>query len=397
MTDTEHPLHVVVIDDDPDDLFIIGDALKRIPNLKIEIKPFSEPDAGLAELKETGADLIVLDFSIGARTGPEVFRDIRDAGCEAPVILVTDKGDESLAAASIRMGFSDYIPKQVLSPDSLGRAISNAREKWALRKDVSEHQQMLEKTVADLKSRNHEISEFYHTLSHELKTPLTACREFISIVLDGLQGEINADQRGSLEVAHRNCGRMRVMINDLLDASRLETGKLSAQLSKESMTILLGRAMQNCKSTASKKGVSVECRVADDLPEATVDGQRLLQVLDNLIDNAVKFTEPGGSVQIGAKICAADAERIELWVKDTGRGIEPDRLDYIFERLYQSSEGDSVLHGGLGLGLNICRELVRLHGGDIRVESALGAGSTFSFDVPVSQPDHATREARLAS
>jgi PAS domain S-box-containing protein len=249
------------------------------------------------------------------------------------------------------------------------------------RKQAEERLKASFKEVGDL---NTEIQDFYHTLSHELKTPLTSAREFVSIVMDGLAGPLNATQLEYLGIAKESCDQLRLYINDLLDVTRLETGKMSIKFQSLPLAALVERAVEILAPAAAGKGVSLSCDCQPDLPTVPIDKQRIQQVLINLTTNAMKFTPTGGHITISLGQAPADPECLQVDVRDTGQGIPEDQIDMIFNRLYQANHnaqsGESRM--GLGLGLYICQELVELHGGHIWVESKPGKGSTFSFVLP---------------
>jgi len=242
----------------------------------------------------------------------------------------------------------------------------------------------LEQSNRDLQRRNHEVQTFYHTLSHELKTPLTSAREFVSIVIDGLAGPLSETQLEYLGIAKDSCDQLRLYVNDLLDVTRLETGKLSLDFQAVPLAALVERVVEMLAPAAAGKGVSLSCDSQPDLPAVPIDKQRILQVLTNLTTNAIKFTPAGGQIRLSLSEAPSDPECLRVAVRDTGRGIPKDQLDLIFSRLYQVNEGgrSAESRSGLGLGLYICQELVQLHGGRISVESELGQGSTFTFTIP---------------
>lgn len=373
------PLVIVAIDDDPDDLLLLKHHLKRFGG-PVQVSAFLDPDEALCEVQVRDVDVILVDHHLGTRTGLDLLAELNLAAPNTPVILVTDCGDEETAASAMRAGFSDYLPKQALSSKSLKRSITNAIEKMHLRRSLGEYRSNLERSVKDLNARNAEIQSFYHSLSHEIKTPLTAAREFVAIVLDGLQGPLDPRQRESLQTAKDACDQMAVLLNDLLDACRLETGKLALHRAPTDIRALVDRTVVHFAAAAKAKGIALTRSSGEEVPSAFADEGRMLQVLQNLVGNALKFTEAGGAVHIDVGV-AAGQQALEISVCDTGRGIERDQLVRIFDRLYQASEEDA-LKGGLGLGLNLCRELVRLHGGEISVVSKRGEGSTFTFLVP---------------
>jgi len=244
-------------------------------------------------------------------------------------------------------------------------------------------QLQLERSNTDLRRKNDEIQNFYHTLSHELKTPLTSAREFISIVVDGLAGQLNEKQKEYLNISLGSCNQLRVCINDLLDATRLETGKLSIELKPISLGDLAERVVTALRPATAGKDIELQCDVDSDLPNINLDENRIAQVITNLLNNALKFTEAGGRISVSVSMSQDHEEAIEISVSDSGCGIPEEQIDRIFDRLYQIKSGDATTEQGVGLGLFICRELVRLHGGEISVESKLGEGCTFTFFLPL--------------
>jgi PAS domain S-box-containing protein len=250
-----------------------------------------------------------------------------------------------------------------------------------VRKQAEEQLKASFKEIGEL---NTNIRNFYHTLSHELKTPLTSAREFISIVIDGLAGPLNETQLEYLGVAKESCDQLCLYINDLLDVTRLETGKMRIEFQTLSLVGLVERVVEMLAPAAAGKGVSLACDCQPDLPAVPIDRQRILQVLTNLTTNAIKFTPAGGHIRLILSEAPADPECLQVDVRDTGRGIPEDQLDTIFNRRYQANYNAQSVdsQSGLGLGLYICQELVDLHGGRIWVESEIGKGSTFSFVIP---------------
>ncbi len=244
-------------------------------------------------------------------------------------------------------------------------------------------QLQLERSNTDLRRKNDEIQNFYHTLSHELKTPLTSAREFISIVVDGLAGQLNEKQKEYLNISLGSCNQLCVCINDLLDATRLETGKLSIELKPISLADLAERVVAALRPAAAGKDIELQCDVDSGLPYINLDENRIAQVITNLLNNALKFTEAGGRISVSVLMSQKHEEAIEVSVSDSGCGIPEMQIDRIFDRLYQIKSGDATTEQGVGLGLFICRELVRLHGGEIAVESKLGEGCTFTFFLPL--------------
>ena len=255
-------------------------------------------------------------------------------------------------------------------------------------------QAQLEQTNRDLMKRSEEIQYFYHTLSHELKTPLTSAREFVSIVIDGLAGELNSTQLNYLRIAKQSCTELAVYINDLLDATRLDTGKLHIELKAVSLAAIIQRAMAIMEPVAAGKKIRLSEELDTHLMDVMVDESRIMQILTNLLNNALKFTSEGGAIIVKLGEDPKNSECVQISVTDTGCGIPKDQIDNLFHRFYQIKKGDATPEKGVGLGLYLCRELVLLHGGNIWVESVLGKGSTFSFTIPKHSDQTTTSRRR---
>jgi signal transduction histidine kinase len=259
------------------------------------------------------------------------------------------------------------------------RHITERKQAESQMRDV---QNQLERTNRDLRKRSEEIQYFYHTLSHELKTPLTAAREFVSIVIDGLAGELNPTQLDYLGIAKKSCTELAVYINDLLDATRLDTGKLRIELKAVSLATIIHRAITTMQPIAALKKIRLSQELDHQLMDVMADESRIMQILTNLLNNALKFTFEGGRVVVKLGEYPKSSKCVQISVTDNGCGIPPDQIDNLFHRFFQIKKHEAMPEKGVGLGLYLCRELVSMHGGSIWVESAVGTGSTFSFTIP---------------
>jgi PAS domain S-box-containing protein len=260
--------------------------------------------------------------------------------------------------------------------------IRNITERKRAEGQMRDVQTQLEQTNRDLTKRSQEVQYFYHTLSHELKTPLTAAREFVSIVIDGLAGELNATQLNYLGIAKKSCTELAVYINDLLDATRLDTGKLHIELKAASLVAIIQRAIAVMEPVAAAKSIRLAEELDTRLMDVMVDESRIMQIVTNLLNNALKFTFEGGTIIVKLAEYSKSSECVQISVTDNGCGIAKDKIENLFHRFYQIKNGDATPEKGVGLGLYLCRELVLMHGGSIWVKSTLGKGSTFSFTIP---------------
>ncbi len=384
MNGSRTPIRILIVEDDPWFQEFYRRLLKQDTAQQYVFVSVSSGQEGLEKYVSERPDCVLLDYKLPDLNGVEFLNSLSSAYSHhaAPVIMLTGEGSEELVVEVLKSGAVDYVPKKVVSNRSLTRAIANAVEKQELRTAVENKQRKLEQTNKKLLRKHEEIQRFYHTLSHELKTPLTGAAEFVSIVLDGLAGPLSETQTEYLGLAKEACDQMTRGLNDLLDATRLDTGKLRISPQRCAIDKLVSRIVMSMKPLAERKGISLKNEVKHDLPDVYIDEQRITQVLTNLLTNAFKFTENGGQVRVTVGDSAEAADSVLISVVDNGRGIEADQLPHIFDRLYQVKRSDSHGEGGgLGLGLNICKELVALHKGNLCVESAPGAGSAFSFNV----------------
>jgi len=223
--------------------------------------------------------------------------------------------------------------------------------------------------------------QFISHVSHELRSPLSAVHQFTTIVLDGLAGELNSEQREYLEITLRNSLQLRDMIGDLLEVTRAQGGKLTIEPQQISLCDLFDPITKTYERRAAEKGIAFRISCPFDLPLVQVDPNRMGQVFSNLLDNALKFTSHG-VISVSSRR-DEDDEFVRIAVADTGCGISADSLPKIFDRLYQSPNTLESSRKGLGLGLHICQLLVELHGGRIWVESKEGEGATVFLTVPV--------------
>ena len=217
-------------------------------------------------------------------------------------------------------------------------------------------------------------SQFLDNVSHELRTPLTHIKGFVDNMLDGVGGKISAKQEDYLLRVEENCDRLIRLINDLLDLSRIESGKMALQLEPLQLRPMLEEAVEGMQSVASQNGISVSLECPPDVV-ALVDTDKMKQILTNLLDNAVKYTEHGGHIRVS--VTTPSKHAVQVCIEDTGVGIPDTDVNLIFDRFHRATNPKSGSVGGIGLGLPIVRNLVELHGGRIWARSKVGKGSRF--------------------
>ncbi len=226
-------------------------------------------------------------------------------------------------------------------------------------------------------------SNFLSVVSHELKTPLHSIKGFVEIIRMGKAGPVTELQADFLATVKEQTQVLQRMIEDLLVFSRLEAGQLHLQVETISLAEIARRVVQKLAPIAEEKRLTLENRLPDTFPPIEGDYIRLEQVLTNLVENAIKFTPPGGRVVIGGE---ERVDHVRIWVQDTGIGIPESEHERIFDRFYQVDTSERRAYRGAGLGLTICKHIVERHHGRIWVKSRLGAGSTFYVELPKQLP-----------
>jgi signal transduction histidine kinase len=237
--------------------------------------------------------------------------------------------------------------------------------------------------IAD-KSRQLEVasqhkSEFLANMSHELRTPLNAIIGFSEVLSERMFGELNEKQEEYLKDIYASGTHLLSLINDILDLSKIEAGRMELELTDFHVPTALASALTLVRERAGRRGIALQMNVDSRLGQIRADERKVRQVVLNLLSNAIKFTPEGGRIEVAA---TPKDGAVEVSVSDTGVGIAPEDQEAVFEEFRQVGTADKKVEG-TGLGLTLCRKFVELHGGRIWVKSELGKGSTFTFTIPV--------------
>jgi signal transduction histidine kinase len=253
--------------------------------------------------------------------------------------------------------------------DQAAIAIQNAR----LFREIQEKS-------AQLEVANKHKSDFLANMSHELRTPLNAIIGFSEALMDKMFGELNEKQLEYQKDIHESGKHLLSLINDILDLSKIEAGRMELELSSFHLPTAISNAVTLVRQRAMRHGIALGVDIDERLGDFQADERKVKQVLLNLLSNAVKFTPDGGRVDVSAKL---DTDKVEISVKDTGVGISPEDQASLFEEFKQLGKDRPRKAEGTGLGLALTKRLVELHGGQILVDSAVGQGSMFRVMLPV--------------
>ena len=415
---------LLLIEDNPGDARLVREHLldaSGTQRIDVEAAPTLAEGIAYLERGETPT-VVLLDLSLPDSFGLETLARWLTAAPALPVIVLTGSDDEALAVNAVREGAQDYLVKGRIDGGLLVQAIRYAIERKRVEEDLRlaktslEHRvaertaelreinaqlqgEIAERTLAqqqaaellkreqaarlEVEAANRSKDEFLAILSHELRTPLNAILGWSEILRTG--EPTRAEVIEGVEVIERNARSQARLVEDVLEVSRIICGKIRLNLGRVDLVAVVDAALASAHPAATAKGITLRPLV-DPLPgQSPGDSDRLQQVVWNLISNAIKFTPRGGEVTVRAR---QDETRTEIVVSDTGIGIQPDFLPFVFDRFRQSDATITRSHGGLGLGLSISRHLVEMHGGTVSAASGgEGQGATFTLSLPLELPD----------
>jgi len=337
--------------------------------------------------KEKTIDLIMADLralEAAAQKGAfEKIRELNEAGANASKVAI------SLAVSAL-VGVilvSLFITRSITLP--LEKLIEKTREisNWVFKADlnlssppeIQELARAINSMCEKLKTVDKMKSDFISTMAHELRTPLTSIKEGTSLLMEGVGGGITETQKKLLKIISVESHRLIDLVNASLDLSKIEAGMMAFNFTPAQISPLLQRVVAEVRPWAMAKGVRMEIHDPPGLPLVPMDTERILQVLRNLLGNAIKFTPDGGTVSVLARY---EEKKVYITVRDTGIGISRDNLTDIFEKYRQGGSRQADDIKGTGLGLAIVKHIVAAHGGNVWAESDPGQGSSFTFFLP---------------
>ncbi len=321
------------------------------------------------------------------RVGLLVFSAPAHSGNMPSLALVAD-ALTGVVSALLQAGFATWVTSELhlAASESSYQAIQQRNAE-------------LERAVDHLRELDGLKSNFLATVSHELRTPLTAVIGFSEMLLQGIAGDVNNEQREYLQTILERAGQLLSLITSVLEMSHMESGAMPLDLAPSSLGELVEAAISTLLPTAQRANVVLEHHLDEvALPLVLCDAEKIARVLLNLLGNAIKFTRPGGRVSIAAELAPIRRpfkeetffgeevrDALCVVVSDTGIGVPSEQIARIFDAFYQVDASPTREHGGAGLGLSIVKNLVTAHGGDIWAESALGVGTSFYFTLPLAQ------------
>ncbi len=362
---------VLLIEDNPDDACLLREALNEAREAHIDLVHVEHLDEAAKLLRQETFQVILLDLSLPDSQGIETVLRVQDHAPSVPIIVLTGLADDNIALQAVRAGAQDYLVKGDIDARILVRSIRYASE----RKQAYEGMARL---AADLARANRVKDDFLSVISHELRTPLIAIMGYAQLLEADLSGEATSEHAKAACVIRQKSDELLRMIRRILEVVKIETGQVMV------VPDIIDRAefMKDLSKSilvAVKKNVAVEWECSAQLPKIVTDVTKLNEILQNIIDNAIKFTDEG-RVTISVRY-APDTRSVEFTVRDTGMGISRDVLPVIFDKFHQADSSEKRDHEGVGLGLYIAKKFAEMLHGKITVESHLGTGSEFTVTI----------------
>ena len=377
------PLRLLLIDDNPHDRDLAARALgQHFGSVDIVLaRDSQELERAIAD---GGFDAAIIDHELRWTTGIEVLRRIKGAHPECPVLMFTGSGSTEVAVAAMKEGLDDYVTKTPKHYARLPYALESSLERRAA---VSERKRVEEA----LRLANQRKDAFLATLAHELRNPLAPIRYATRLLEPGVPPQMADDARKMID---RQLAQMARLLDDLLDVSRVTRGVLEIRREQLDLREIIESAVASARPLAAACHQELALSLPAEPLSVSGDPVRLAQILGNLLHNATKYTASGGHIAVTA---AAEGEEVVVGVKDSGVGIAAEALPTIFELFVQLEAPGTRSAGGLGIGLSLARDLVRLHGGGIEAHSAgPGLGSEFVIRLPRAKEVAALTEAVAA-
>jgi signal transduction histidine kinase len=380
-------IHVLFLDDEES---ILSSIKRTFINAPFGITVTTDAREAMAILARENIKVVLSDHRMPKITGVKFLQNVKERFPDVMRILFTGYAEFSAAEEAINIGEVYRFISKPWNTEELKAAVAQAVAHYDL---VTENKRLFEETrtkkeeleVANKKLRAlYEVQkEFTSTVSHELKTPLASIKMAIDLLVMGTPGPINEDQKDILGTAKNNIDRLSRLVKDILDLSKMEAGKFDFQFALNDINQLMAEVAQTHERSAETKGLKIILEQGQNIPAFFFDRDKISQVLNNLISNAVKFTEEGQIII--SSVNRPDRNYVEGHVRDTGCGIIEEDRHSVFEKFRQLGDSASNKTGGTGLGLAICKEIVKQHGGKIWVTSEQGKGSCFSFLLPVQE------------
>ena len=385
--------NILVVEDEADTRATLSSILEDTGYKVTQLEKGAE---ALESVRSRSFDVVITDIRLPDIGGMEILELAKEINPEVAVVMMTGYASVETAIEAVNQGAYAYFVKPV-NPDEIKTTISNALKQQRLSLENKRLVENLQRSNKLLLEANEELqratqakSEFLANVSHELRTPLNVIIGFSQLMMDGASGKINKEQRRCLSDILSGSEQLLGLINDVLDLSKVESGKVELRLTDTVLADVIEWVANTMTPLFASKKQTLDVEVEEGLPPVRADEARIKQVLFNLLSNSNKFTADGGKIKIEA---VRDGAWSQVSVIDNGIGIKEEEQERIFEPFYRV-DSPATREGGTGLGLTLTRQIIEKHGGRLWVESQYGKGSKFTFTLPLSSSEETRDEGK---
>lgn len=367
--ETLKSVKVLLVDDDEDDYVIMRNLMGQIQDSPFQLQWVSSFDDARAAIEAQQHDAYLIDYRLGEQTGLDLLQIVRPVKRTEPFILLTGAGDREVEWRSMKLAAADYLVKGSFNADMLARTLFYALQR----------KQIEEQRIQHYIELNRSKDEFISIASHQLRTPATGVKQYVGMLLEGFAGELDPSQRAMLEKAYESNERQLRIVSDLLKVAQVDAGKVVFKKEAIPVNDIVQDIIREQKGTFGRRDQAIEYEAATQSPTAFVDHDTIRMVIENIIDNASKYSEDGKTIIVRTYETPQFAC---IDVIDQGVGISKHDRSKLFEKFSRINNPLSTKVGGTGLGLYWAKKIVDLHDGSITVKSIQGQGTTFSICLP---------------
>lgn len=362
-------IKVLLIDDDEDDYLIIKSIFKQIPHSPFVLDWTASYQSAKQQIEQGHHDIYLIDYRLGAHSGLDLLKFASPKERPQPFILLTGAGDPTIEWRSMELAAADYLVKGSFDANILSRTLYHALQ----RKRIEEQR------IKQLVELNRSKDEFISIASHQLRTPATAVKQYVGMLLEGFFGELPHDQHEILKKAYDSNERQLRIVTDLLKVAQIDAGKITLNKRPWSINQMVSEVVRELASTAKKRQQTIEYQAAKDDIIAEFDPDNIRMVLENLLDNASKYSEENRVIRV---MVDEDESEVRIHVIDEGVGINPRQAGHLFEKFSRLDNSLSAKVSGTGLGLYWAKKVVDLHGGLLSYTNNDEAGTIFTVSLP---------------
>jgi signal transduction histidine kinase len=362
-------VRVLVIDDDEEDFFILKKTFQKIPQSPFVLDWTPSYDEGLKQIREKRHDIFLIDYRLGEHTGLELLKQAEAERRSEPFILLTGTDNRDVEWRSMRLAAADYLRKSTINSEVLSRTLYYALQRKQIEKQRLQH-------LMDL---NRSKDEFISIASHQLRTPATAVKQYLGMLLEGFVGDMEPRQRSMVAKAYENNERQLRIVSDLLKVAQVDAGQVMLKKEEVSLNSLIEDIIHDFRGVLNDRNQTMTFYRGANDPKVTIDLNSIRMVFENLIDNASKYSEEGKQITITIE---NEQSATVVAIADEGVGIRAGDRHRLFEKFSRLDNSLSTKVGGTGLGLYWAKKIITLHDGTITHAPNTPSGSVFSVGIP---------------